>query len=165
MPEPRSPTALVDVYTTIAQTRMLGVPLLNPALHVEAVGFERDLGPQPEEGGWLGVLLTPWFMSLVWWPDDDRHAPDVGQTRSHPFGTERYSFIGAHEEPLGKFEMCSLFSPMWDFADAATARAVAEQALSALREARAATTVAAPARRAFLTGRIAQRGEADGRRP
>ena len=165
MTDRHSPADLVAAYTRIAGTRMSGVPLLNPALQVEAVGFARETGPQADEQGWLGMLVTPWLMSLVWWPDDGRHAAAVGETRTHAFGAERYGFIGAHEEGLGHFEMCSLFSPMGEFEDAAGARAVAEEALRALRDARAAATVAAPARRAFLTGQIARRAPEAPHRP
>ena len=57
---------LEQVFAHIAATRMQGVPVQNPALRVQAVGF----APQadPDGGEWLlGVLVTPWFMNLVWW--------------------------------------------------------------------------------------------------
>lgn len=150
-----APEQLVQVFRHIAATRMAGIPIVNPALHVEAVGFERERGPDDGETGWLGVLVTPWCMNLLWWPDDGAHACAVGDERVHDFGESSYTFIGAREDALGAFEMCSLFSPMNDFGDPHTARLVAEHALRTLRDSRAATTVEAPARRAFLTGRVA----------
>ena len=56
------PEKLEAVFRHIAATRMAGVSILNPALEVEAVGFRnwRD--------DWFGVLITPWFMSLICLP-------------------------------------------------------------------------------------------------
>ena len=158
---PHTPDALVQVFEHIARTRMAGIPILQAALGVEAVGFERDTGPAEGESGWLGMLVTPWCMNLLWWPDEATHVAPVGASRRHAFGHEAYTFIGAFEPALGAFEVCSLFSPMHDFANADTARSVAQHALTTLRRERAAHTVAAPARRAFLTGRSAAASRAE----
>lgn len=44
---------LVRYFRDVAMPRMQGLPIVNPALQVEAVGFERI----PD--GVLGVLITP----------------------------------------------------------------------------------------------------------
>src|SRR4051794_8656986 len=57
---------LATLFSTIAHTRMAGVPVLNASLRVEAIGFERPLTGDvvaPVVG--VGVLVTPWFMNLV----------------------------------------------------------------------------------------------------
>lgn len=59
---------LEHAFTTIAHERMAGLPVLNPNLSVEAIGFERVAGAADEAGHALGILATPWFMSLVWLP-------------------------------------------------------------------------------------------------
>ena len=156
---------LVAAFEHIARTRMAGVPVLNPALSVEAVGFE----PQHDSTGEpavMGVLVAPWFMNLIWLPadaTDDSHG--VGETRLHVIGGERFEFIGAHEPDIGPYALCSLFSPMFEFADQAAARATAQAVLDALRAAPPVNSAAVvdarllpelpPARRSFLFGRSA----------
>lgn len=121
--------ALEALFTHIAATRMVGIPILHPELRVEAVGFEPD-----GDDAAVGVLVTPWFMNLVWLPLDAAPTPATlaqRATRERTVGRERFPFIGAHEDGFGAFEACSLFSPMGDFVDhdaaAATARAVLEE--------------------------------------
>jgi [NiFe] hydrogenase assembly HybE family chaperone len=57
---------LVARYQAIYEERMRDLPIVNPKLAVEAVGFD-----QWEEKD-LGILITPWFMNLVLLPDSDR---------------------------------------------------------------------------------------------
>lgn len=128
--------ALQALFARIAATRMQGVPILHPGIGVTAVGFE----PGDDGLGAVGVLVTPWFMNLVWLPLVERDAQDrplpalaVGATRMRAVGNERFDFIGAHEPGFGPYEACSLFSPMLDFADEATALATALQVLAVLR--------------------------------
>lgn len=161
-PLPERVAALRALFERVAHTRMAGLGLLHPGLAVHAEGFE------PEADGrcaW-GVLLTPWFMNLVRLPihrDDDASA--VGRVRVVPVGARRIEFVGAHEPRIGAFDACSLFSPMFGFADqdgaCATARAVLAQLLGEPGEAEALPPELpppelpplAPARRAFLFGR------------
>ena len=168
---------LCHAFEVVQHTRMQGVPLLNPALRVEAVGFAAVEG----EGAALGVLVTPWFMNLVWLPlhADAAQALAVGvaagtaagelwppgQARLREVGGERFEFIGADEETIGPYALCSLFSPMFEFQTQAVARATAEAVLAALRPAPAAgpgapSAASAPARRSFLFGRPVQRASA-----
>lgn len=142
--------ALEGCFRAIQRERLRGLPMLNPALAVQAVDFE----PEPGHGLALGVLVTPWFMNLVRLPlaaGVETLAP--GESAPRTLGARRFDFIGAHEETLGPFEACSLFSPMAEFADqdgaVATARAVLEQ----LRGRPATRPPAQPARRGFLFGR------------
>jgi [NiFe] hydrogenase assembly HybE family chaperone len=129
---------LAAVYDEIAHGRMAGLPLMHPGLHVQAVGFVA------REGGCLGVLLTPWFMNLVWCDAQpvSGEALALGAHRERDLGGQRLAFIGAHEPSLGAFEACALFSPMSEFADQAGAVATAEAVMVALC---AAAEVAEPA--------------------
>jgi [NiFe] hydrogenase assembly HybE family chaperone len=122
-------SALVAAFNAAA-TRMTGLTFVNPKIGVEAVRFA------PWEDHWLGVLVTPWFMSLVLAPrDTGRWAPlRLGAKRHFAFPAGDYEFIGAHDPAAGEFAMCSLFSPLLEFADHAQALAVAEHALAALRD-------------------------------
>ncbi len=176
--------ALEQRYREIAATRMAGVALCHPQLEVAAV----DFAPDADGAGALGALVTPWFMNLVWLPlpmalTHDTSTPPpaalrVGETRRRAVGPEIFEFIGAHEDGLGDFEACSLFSPMFEFADQAAAVETARQVLRLLREPPATANAAAgahhgqtapaaaptssppskpaaPPRRAFLFGRSA----------
>lgn len=150
---------LEQVFAHIAATRMQGVPVQNHALRVQAVGF----APQadPNGGEWLlGILVTPWFMNLVCLPLDLAHAGEavlgVGQKAKRQISSQTFEFIGAHEDGLGAFACCSLFSPMFEFADHAAAVATACEVLNLLRTPAPALTPAqkpAPSRRGFLFGR------------
>lgn len=144
----RRVAALQARFELIGATRMRGLPMLHDVLKVQAVGFE----PEASGQGALGVLVTPWFMNLVWLPlAPDAHAVAVGTSRTRTVGPERLDFIGAHEEGLGGFEACSLFSPMFEFVDQAAAVATAQQVLALLRPVVDAPEL--PSRRAWLTGR------------
>lgn len=166
--------ALEALFSHIARTRMAGVPVIHPGLRVEAVAFAphaepcEDAANTPHDGtaagvavpGALGVLVTPWFMNLVWLPIEACEAPRrVGLARGRRVGGERFEFIAAHEPGFGFYEACSLFSPMFQFADHDAARATAAAALASLRAVPAVQAVhepaPAPARRAFLFGRSA----------
>lgn len=147
--------ALRATYARIAATRMADLPVCNPALTVEAIGFSPAAGPAEGERGWLGVLLTPWCMNLIWLAESAAPLALPGHTRIHTLAGERYSLIGAEEDGVGRFEMCSLYSPVFEFAEATTARAVAEAVLAQLR-----TGVQAPewpSRRRLLFGPSALR--------
>lgn len=139
---------LEAVFRRIATTRMLGVPVLNPALSVQAVGF----GPDPLRTApgaaptMLGVLVTPWFMNLLRLPLQpvDGHdatalqaaglAP-LGHTVVRRYGEHALDFTGAHEaEGLGAWEQASLFSPMFAFADQPAAVATAREVMRLLRQ-------------------------------
>lgn len=152
---------LVDFYRHVQTERMVGIPLLNPALSVEAVGFAWAGGA--EEGAEPvaeGVLITPWFMSLLRLPAANLpHENRVTRSFVREFGSERFDFIGAHDPAVGYHETCALFSPMNGFTSQDLAR---ETALASLALTRAAPPEpitplpepsALPARRAFLLGR------------
>lgn len=117
---------LAAVFGHIAATRMAGVALLNPALAVEAVGF------RPWREDWVGVLITPWFMSLICLPgaDSATESRASGSKQHVTLPSGDYEFLSAHEEALGPYLTSSLFSPMFEFPDMARARAVAEAVLA-----------------------------------
>lgn len=118
-----------QAFAQIAATRMQGLPFVNPALTVEAVGFRRW------EGRWLGVLVTPWCMNLMLLPDEPcrwQHAR-YGDALAYALPAGVFEFISAREPLLGvDYQSCSLFSPMFEFGDQDGARATAQAALGAL---------------------------------
>lgn len=118
---------LEGAFREIRRNRMQGVPILNAALEVEAVGL------RPWNGHWLCALVTPWFINLVVLRGDgDWRAVADRESVWHEFPSGRFEFRGASEPGLGEFHACSLFSPVLEFADHATARETARAALQAL---------------------------------
>ena len=134
-PSPR----LVSAFR-VAATRMEGLPIVNAALAVEAVGFA------PWQGRWLGVMVTPWFMNLVLTPQDPAawHPLAQGEKRPYRFPAGVYDFIGANDVLAGEYQFCSLFSPVLQFDDQDSARRVAELARTALFDAENAERVDMP---------------------
>lgn len=150
--------AFEALFVRIAQVRMAGLPILHPALRVQAIGFE----PSGDEDAAVGVLVTPWFMNLVWLPLGaavEAHPP--GTVRHRRVGRETFAFVGASEAGFGAYEACSLFSPMAEFEDHAAAAATARAVLAELR--RPDPPAPVPSRRALLFGRGPDPGQAQGR--
>lgn len=123
---------LTTVFTEIQTTRMADVPVLNPVLSVATFGFD------PHEDHHVGVLMTPWFMNLILIPLDPDNNPlaslQTGASHNHSLPGGRFEFMAAHEAALGQYLTCSLFSPMFDFADQEaaeiTAKAVLDQVMT-----------------------------------
>jgi len=114
-----------------AEKSMIGLPVHNPALEVEAVGF------RPHKDGFAGVVVTPWCMNVTVVPGGPDAPPPgaVGSKRSHVFPSGAYTFTLGRLEGAGLIETCSLFSPMDDFGEQAVARAAAQAAADGLFEA------------------------------
>ncbi len=120
----QAPSAILEtVFARIGRERFAGVPLLNPALHVEAIGFART------EAGWTGIMLTPWFMNLMILPASGTAWQPLGlgcrRRIELPAGT--FEVLGGDEAEIGPYLYCPMFSTMSVFADQATARATAEE--------------------------------------
>ena len=160
--------ALEAAFLRIEREAMDGLPLLNKALRVQAVGFERW------QGQWLGALVTPWFLNLVLVPGQAAGWVPVaeGERRFLAFGAGDFAFLGGFEPEVGEFQACSLISPPGDFERHADAVECARVALGLLREPPAAQGTACgspraaqpaepppppatPARRVFMFGRAA----------
>jgi len=128
-PDRPSPArALEAAFRRVLRTQMQDMPMVNPALTVEAVGF------RPWADHWLGVLITPWFMNLWLMPRVLAKWQPIGEreSRHYVFPAGVFEFIGGRDLALGDYQACSLFSPMFEFSDAAHARATAVAALDAL---------------------------------
>lgn len=156
-PLPERVAALVARFEEIERTVMRGLPVCNPALAVEAIGF------RPFAEGWLGVLITPWFMNAMLLPGEPEPVDwsRIGQwvERALPGGPRRLMIAG--DEVIGAYLMLSLHSPMDAFAHPAQARSEAFRRLLELTtppepEGEAPTGAGTPpgrSRRALLGGR------------
>lgn len=123
-------TGLEAAFRKIELERMADLPILNPELRVQAVGFRQWQDYN------LGVLITPWFMNLVLLPlqADEASVLQPGTKNEHDFPSGSYEFIAAHEDGIGPYETCSLFSPVFEFEDQAAAVATATMVMQGLME-------------------------------
>ena len=160
-----TPETLVHTYLQIAAQRMQGLPFLNPALQVEAVGFHAWGEHQ------VGVLITPWFMNLVLIPGPADEWRDFSTARATAweFPGGRCEFNVSRPEGQALHMSASLFTSMEGFPDQDTAREVGKEVLRRLfttpaaesrseseqREANADAVLATPVRRRDLLRRLA----------
>ena len=137
---PSPASALEGTFHRVLRDQMQDMPMVNPALSVEAVGF------RTWNEHWLGILITPWFMNLVLMPRVSAKWNPIGagESRHYVFPAGVFEFIGARDPTLGDYQACSLFSPMFDFADMETATLTAKLALEALLDFAHAEPAAAP---------------------
>lgn len=154
------------VFSRVRRERMAGLPFVNDALGVELVGLRRW------RGLWLGVLVTPWFMNLLLLPDDGARAGGeapqarwprlaVGDSVRFAFPAGVFEFIAGREGELGEYLACSLFSPMFDFADHEAARQTAQACLVALFDAGASAPAESPQRPPPAPGAAVSAGKRD----
>lgn len=151
------PRAIVQAtFERIDRERMHDVPLCNRALRVDTTDFIAWAGL------WVGVVITPWAMNLVLLSGEGEAVEPlpVGEEQARDFPSGTYPFMGSHEPGLGDYHYCPLFSPMTDFADADTAREVAQATLTELFHAPTPETPPAVDRRAFLRRALGQRASA-----
>ena len=124
-----NPSDLVEqTYSRVYQERMADVPILNPALSVEAIDFQRW------QGHWLGIVVTPWCMSVLLVPGSADNWVWTGENKRRfvSFPAGEFAFLGSEEAELGEFQSCSLFSPMGRFANQVEAAMTARASMVAL---------------------------------
>lgn len=118
---------LEALFNDIAATRMAGLPICNTALRVEAVGFREW------QGHWVGVLVTPWTISLALMPGDEPlRVLGAEEKMAWEFPSGKYMFMGLNEPALASCQICSLISPVIDFGRHEDAVDAAHQVMAAL---------------------------------
>ena len=100
--------AVEAAYSRIQRERMADVPILNLALSVEAIDFQRW------QGHWLGIVVTPWCLSMLLVPGNAENWISIGENKRRfvRFPAGDFAFLGSDEAELGEYQSCSLFSPM-----------------------------------------------------
>jgi [NiFe] hydrogenase assembly HybE family chaperone len=119
---------LEAVFKNIANTRMAGLPICNEAMRVQAVGFREW------QEHWVGVLITPWTISLVLMSGEKGPLKMLGadEKMTWAFPSGNYEFMGLQESALGTCQICSLISPVIDVERHEDAVSIAEQVMAAL---------------------------------
>lgn len=104
-----------------ADTRMRDLPVYNPALSVFC--SEPVITPCQHP---LFVVVTPWCMNLLL---QHPELPAGGESFSLALPSGVYEFTASKDDLLGRYGICSLFSPMWEFESQTVAEEVALNAL------------------------------------
>ena len=120
--------AVEKAFFRIQQEQMADVPILNPALSVEAVDFQRW------QGHWLGIVVTPWCMSMLLVPGSAENWVSAGENKRRfvKFPAGDFAFLGSEEAELGEYQSCPLFSPMGKFSTQSEATMTARASMIAV---------------------------------
>ncbi len=138
-----NPTDAVEqAFFRIEREQMADVPILNPALTVEAIDFQRW------QGHWLGIVVTPWCMSILLLPGSTEGWTSTGENKRRfvKFPAGDFAFLGGMEAELGEYQSCPLFSPMDRFASQIDATQTARASLIGLLSAPVAPAKPTPKR-------------------
>lgn len=113
-------------YRRVHAERMHDLPFVNPALGVAAVGFAR------EQGDWLGIMLTPWFLNLFLLPGGGTLWRDIaaGERRAVALPCGTLHFIADDDPDLGPYQYCPLIAPVSHLPEMEAALQVARDALN-----------------------------------
>jgi [NiFe] hydrogenase assembly HybE family chaperone len=120
--------AVEEAFFRIQRDQMSDVPILNPALSVEAIDFQRW------QGHWLGIVVTPWCMSMLLVPGSSENWVSTGENKRRfvKFPAGDFAFLGSEEVELGEYQSCPLFSPMGKFSSQSEATMTARASMIAL---------------------------------
>jgi len=137
---------LVARFESIHREQMRDLPIANPRLQVEAIGF-RDY-----YGELLGVLITPWFMNLVLMPVAKQMSGRIQGSKSVlEFPSGAVEFTSSEDTALGSMRSAVLFRTVAEIPDQLTARSIAQTVMCDLFKAPGKQR--ALNRRELLTGR------------
>ena len=119
---------IAETFERIWREQMQGIPLLNPMLRVETLGF------QEWQGRVIGIVITPWLMNLVMLPneEDDWEGMELGDKQPHTFPSRSYKFMVNEIDGIGTCQTHSLYSPMHEFVNQDHAIAAAQSFLDTL---------------------------------
>ncbi|MCG6968959.1 MAG: [NiFe]-hydrogenase assembly chaperone HybE [Gammaproteobacteria bacterium] len=119
---------LVNRFDTIGRERVQGLPIYNAKLAVEAIDF------QSCEGGQIGVLITPWFVNVMLFPDDATswQFKELGEKVKFTLPSGEHEFTVGEEDAIGRYLFRSVVSPTHCYKSQPPARSAASKALSDL---------------------------------
>jgi len=137
---------LANAYRRAA-LRVKGMPIYNPTVAVEAVGFREHEGRQ------VGVMVTPWFMNLTVLPTPaDLEMWVAGGSTRLVFPSGAYDFVVSDLSEVGLIATCSLFSTMFEFTDHEAAQLAAQTVADAVFEPEEPAPAPTVSRRQLLGG-------------
>ncbi|MCU7937293.1 MAG: [NiFe]-hydrogenase assembly chaperone HybE [Candidatus Thiodiazotropha sp. (ex Dulcina madagascariensis)] len=115
-------------FTRIQNEQMRGIPLLNPMLKVQTIGF------QHYQERCIGIIITPWMMNLIMLPgeNEDWSELELGRKQPHRFPSNPFKFMVNEVDGIGKCQTYSLHSPMHEFVNQDHATAAAKSFMQTL---------------------------------
>ena len=118
----------VSPFKQLGDEHILALPIYHRPLQVEAVDFQ--LWAQ----GWIGVLITPWFMNVMLLPrdKDQWQSLAMGQKHMQKLPSGEQEFVVGGDAELGSYLFRSLASPMVLFPSKRGARQAPHAALQRL---------------------------------
>jgi [NiFe] hydrogenase assembly HybE family chaperone len=144
---PVQPVAQLAAAYRRAALNMKGLPIYNPTLAVEAIGFREHQGRQ------AGVVVTPWFMNLTVLPSEAEKSTWVpGGTVRLTFPSGQYDLLVGDLPGFGLVGTCPLFALMSDFTDHEAAQVAAQAAADGLFQAEEPPPAPVVSRRNLLGG-------------
>ncbi|MGI9236218.1 MAG: [NiFe]-hydrogenase assembly chaperone HybE [Woeseiaceae bacterium] len=118
---------LVRQFENIYVEHMQDLPIVNPRVQVEAVGFQKFGVHQ------LGVLITPWFMNLILLPGSEEWSTTAqGDTSVIEFPSGPMEFTSCHDASIGTYLSAVLFRSVSDLSDQPMAVELARQVMNNL---------------------------------
>lgn len=118
-------------YRRVYDDTMKEMPVSNHRLLVEWVEWQEMAGI-----GAFGVLITPWFISLVVQPQEDllSDSAKIGQVVTLTFPSGQYEFLVNYQQALGYYLTCALVSATLLIESHEVAVSLAQQMLTYLFE-------------------------------
>ncbi|MCG5031418.1 [NiFe]-hydrogenase assembly chaperone HybE [Mesosutterella sp. OilRF-GAM-744-9] len=115
-------------FRKIANTRMKGVPICNPKLHVSTLPFRLV------NGQWIGGVVTPWSLLVIRACATPASWERIAETKvgSIELPGGDFSFMCVRDLEMGEYQSCSLLSPTWEVGDQETAEAVVRISLETM---------------------------------
>ncbi len=112
-------------FEEVLQHRMKGLPIVSQHLAVRVLPFKRT------GCHWIGAVVTPWSVQAVFACGDRNHWKSLpaGVAVDLKLAGGAFTFLSVKDSILGQYLMCSLKSPVHDFADQAAADAFAKTCL------------------------------------
>lgn len=120
--------AVEQAFTRIQHESMQGIPILNPGINVQTLGFQRF------EGRVIGVVITPWLMTVILFPaeDEDWSKLALGRKIPHAFPAKKIKFMVNEFDGIGACQTHSLHSPMNAFSSQQQALTAAQDFIDKL---------------------------------
>jgi [NiFe] hydrogenase assembly HybE family chaperone len=115
-------------FKRIEEEQMQDIPMLNPKLQVQTVGF------QTYEGRTIGIIITPWMMSLLLLPAENEDWKNLkpGDKIHHRLPANEFRFTVNEIEGIGPCQTHSFYSPMHEFLNQDHAIVVADSFMQTL---------------------------------
>ena len=100
-----------SAFQAIYDNSLKGLPIENPVLDVEAVCFTEH------DGRIVGIITTPWLMTLLVFPRNDEDWSDVkvGTKKEFNFPAREYECLANEIDGIGMYFGFAIYSPMHEF--------------------------------------------------